>query len=143
MSSANSLFSHDFGELALRNTMHKEDIFYKFTEITTRQERGAYWLSLLQRWINWEKILTVSAAVKIMFPIIPTVVLLIIMGIAMLLIEFVKIFIGKLDEKKGVWKLQNAYNQKKEHLAPFNNELRDTLKEICKKLEIKDKFNGI
>ncbi len=123
--------------------MNKRKALYKLTEVMARQSRGAYWISFLQTYFDPGKIMAYSAWIKILIPQTPTVPLLIGAGIFLFLIEICKYFIGNYDEKKGIWKTQSEYNQKKEHLAPFNNELKNTLKEICKELKIEHKFTEL
>ena len=123
--------------------MDKRTAFYKFAEITTRQSRGAYWINLLQTYFDPSKIIIYSGMIKILFPAFPTSVLIMGSAIFLFLIEFVKYYIGKLDEKMGLWKRQSEYQQKQTHINPLQLEIRDTLIEVCKALKIKSKFKEL
>jgi hypothetical protein len=101
---------------------------------------------LLQDWtINFSGLAAEIAAWKIVLwnYNVPTWLLATILWAKKYVMRIIFYFIGKWDEKKlGFWKAQNEYGQKKQHLAPFNDELRQTLEEICNKLEIKSKFKN-
>jgi intein/homing endonuclease len=123
--------------------MNKARLFYKFSDYTAKQNRGTYWVSLLQTYFDPQKILMYSGLTKILYPEIPNGILFIFFGFVFLLAEGVKVVIGHYDVKLGIWKKQNEYNQKEKHMNPFNNELQDTIKEICKKLKIKHRFKSL
>ncbi len=124
--------------------MNKSHIFYKFSEIETRRNRGTYWIGIVQSLFDPQKILLGVASIKIIFPnYFSNTTLITFFIIYMLLIEFIKYFIGELDERLGLWKKQSEYSAKKDHISPFNFELKETLEGICKKVGSESKFKDL
>lgn len=121
----------------------KRKVFYTYSEITARQDMGAYWLARIQTYFNPYAILSLSAWVKILFPDMNKWILIIGAALLMFSIEFIKYFIGKFSEVTGIWKKISEYNTKKDHVNPFNTEVRATLEEICKKMGIQHHFKDI
>lgn len=127
--------------------MNKRKIFNLYNEFSTRISRGSGLFDLLQDWtINPASLATEVASWKIILwqYNIPVWIIAIICLSKKYIMRIFFYFLGRYDEKKlGFWKAQNEYGQKKEHLAPFNTELKETIEEICKKLNIKSKFTKL
>lgn len=120
----------------------KNKLANTFFDFTTRENRGGYWigtiLNYLHPFYNWQEVLATVAFIKIVFPDFPfrwTVVIIVAYNIIIFyLVMALRWFIGRYDEKKGIWKRQSEYRAKKEHLSPFNVELRKQLEEHTKAL---------
>ena len=52
-------------------------------------------------------------------------------------------FLGRFDEKWGLWKYSSEYTQKKDHISPWNVEVQETLKNIAEKVGAKDEFKEL
>lgn len=123
----------------------------RFTEWRTQRDRGAYWFSFVSTFINVSGLVFMWGMLKIIWWRLTEEgitrmdilfgVFLIIGGI---LIEVVKQKIGKRDMKKWkLWEAEQEYRQKNKTLAPFNLDLTNTLKNICKRLGTKDEFRDL
>ena len=77
------------------------------------------------------------------FPSIPFWTIIVVMAIIGFVMEFVKVAVGYFDFKKGIWKVQAEWHQKKDVISPHNVEMRKTLKAICKKLGIPHHFKEL
>jgi len=138
--------------------MKKREVFNKYNEIDTRIGRGTSLINILQYWtfnpsqlmiqasayqialwaLDGKKLLWITLYTKwISFFMI--VIAIILKDYLMKLINYL---LGRWDEKRlGLWKATNEYNQTKEHISPFNDSLRRTIENICKKVGVKSEFN--
>jgi len=120
----------------------KNKLANSYFDFATREHRGGYWIGRLQYYLspfrNWTAKLGTVAFIKILFPSFPYYITFIIVMayniIGFYSILIIKLFIGRWDERKGIWKRHSEYNAKKEHLSPFNVELRKQLEEHTKAL---------
>jgi len=120
--------------------MDKTQVFHRIIDITTKQTRGDWWITLLQTYFNPQKILLYAGMIKILYPSIPSVPLVIGCVVFFLIKQIAIYFIGDIEKKIGLWEKWSRYNQTEPHMAPWNVEVTNTLKEICQKLNIKNKI---
>lgn len=127
--------------------MEKRRIFYKYTDFTTLQNIGYYWKSQILKWFPVSDTMTKVASWQVIlwglnidFPIWTIAILYIIKYYVM---QFVDWFYGFIAIRSNLYDAQQQYNAKQEHISPVQAETIATLKEICKKLEIKDKFTDL
>lgn len=126
--------------------MNKRKIFENFNDFTTKVNMGNYLLGIIKQYVvNPSVFIQEVASYQIMvmafgakIPSIYIVLLLLFKNWIMIFIHFIG---GIVAKKTGFWKAQSEFQNKKEHISPFNSQLMETVKEICKKLEIKDKFS--
>ena len=121
--------------------IRKKNVLLKITEIMAWDKRGGDWINYFAELVS--NVIFQGALVKIWFPAIPNNLLIGAMVSYWFLRKLLNIVIGWIDFKKGIWKIQSEWGQKTEQIAPWNVEAQNTLKAICKKLEIKDHFNDI
>lgn len=118
---------------------NKEKLFRTFSEFTAEQDRGSYLIGWVKRFVNWDDILARSGFLAILLPIPKIWIFLIVIGVGFLSVV-IKSLLAKKDKRLGLWEAQNRYNATEEHLSPFNVELKSTIKEICKKIDVQDHF---
>jgi hypothetical protein len=123
--------------------MTKTQVFNKVADIIANGNRGDFWITFIQSWFNPEKILIYSGMIKILFPFLENKVLFIGSALFFFITQIIKIVIGKVDIWLGLWKKQNEYNSKADHLAPWNNQVADTLEEICKAVGANSKITKL
>lgn len=128
------------------NQETKDKLFYKFTEFKARQDRGGWLIGFIKGYVYPPGLFVESATFKILLWNfnIPTWQIIIILLFKYYIMIIANTIIGRWDEKKfGFWKAQNNYGAKKEHIAPFNIEIKETMKAICNKLGIEHKFKEL
>jgi len=126
----------------MKRKIDKNKLANTFFDFTTRESRGGYWIGVIINYLHpffaWKESLAIVAYIKIILPNFPLKTIIIIVIIANAVIFYALLtarwFIGRYDEKKGIWKRQSEYSAKKEHLSPFNVELRKQLEEHTKAL---------
>lgn len=128
--------------------MNKKEIFYKYTDWTTLQGIGAGWVGQLKGYIPIGQWIQTSAGYQIaLWAInihwIPYWTILVFLAVKFYVMLFINWFVGKLAIKVGIYKAQQQYGAKKEHLSPYNVEVIGTLEAICDKLGIKSKFTKL
>lgn len=122
--------------------------FIGYSKFEARSGRGKQIFATISDWVSFEKTAIYTTALTLLLPKfnIPTnaYVILILVVLWQIVRRALLYFIGRWDEiKLGFWKKQNEYQSKTEHLSPYNYELRETLKEVCKKFNIEHKFKEI
>jgi len=128
--------------------INRRKIGLKVAEILAYEARGNIWTSMVQGFIPMNNITPfIATFIALKFNSLPfwiPILALIFYNIICRIFWFIaRVKIGNMDMRKGIWSAQQEFNQKKEELNPFNIEVRETLKNICKKLEIENKFKDL
>lgn len=130
-------------------TINKRNLFLKYVELEAFIANGQDLVSKAKRWLRWGTIkeaLLYGGIAKLSVPFLKDVDWWIIL-IGVIIFSFINdalnYFVGKYNFKKGLWKIQNEWGQKTKQNNPYGIELKETLEEICKKLEIKSHFKDI
>ncbi len=123
----------------------KTELFYKYTDFVNLQNIGGYWMNQAMQYIPYGIWITEIAMFKIVFeqfgvPFWLIVAFVICKTYFEMVLRWV---VGKFAIKIGVFKAQDMYTSKKEHLAPFNSELIATLESLCKKVGAESKFSKL
>lgn len=123
----------------------KKKLFYKYTDWTTMQNIGAYWQHQIEQYLPFGVWVSEIAFYTIVFerwgvPFWFIATFVVGKCYADMIIRWV---IGKIIIKTGVYEAQNHYQAKKQEIAPYELEHRNTLKEICKALNVKDHYTEL
>lgn len=123
---------------------NKRRLYLGYVQIEAWRNRGAGWISTFYSWASIgamkDAFLIGGIAKLTVFKDLPIMWFMFIIFILGIIAEVVKIWIGHLDWKYGIAKIQNEWSQKHNINNPFNTELRATLENICKKVGAKSKF---
>lgn len=116
-----------------------------FAKYESYRNRGSYWKDIAFGYLSIptirDAILVGGVAKLSMFPNLSVWTFVILVFIAGLLVEFIKMFVGCIDMKFGIWEKQQDWIQRNATINPWNKQTENTLKEVCKGLNIKDKYN--
>ena len=121
----------------------RRKLFIAFTKWNYLRARGNYWISFLQAFIDWRSLVLYGGILSLKFPKVPLWIWITALIVGGVISEFVKWIIGWFDFKKGIWQIESEWAQKTRQLSPFNLEVKETLIEICRKLDIPNHFNDI
>jgi len=118
---------------------------YRYTDFITLQGIGGYWTQQFVQYVPVGVWITESALYALFFerfgvPFWAIVIFTIFKNYAKMAMRWV---IGKIAIKTEVYKAQNMYGAKQEHIAPFNKELIDQLNAIGNKLGVTSKFTEL
>jgi len=125
----------------------KKALFLKYVKFESFRGRGAYWTNLPTSWFSTGALrdaFLLGGIAKL--TIFQNLSLYWLMGIVFILgigMEFLRAGIGMIDFKYGLWERQNEWSGKNKIMNPYNHEMKETVREICKKLKIKDKFKDL
>jgi len=121
----------------------RRKLFIAFTKWNYLRARGNHWISFVQAFIDWRALVLYGGILSLKFPKVPFWIWIAGLAIIGIVMEFIKWAIGWFDFKKGIWQIEAEWGQKTRQLSPFNVEVKETLTEICKKLNIPHHFNDI
>lgn len=127
--------------------MTKRDLFLWYVQMEAWRNRGAGWIATAYSWLSISALkdafLLGGIAKLTVLKDMPMPIFMMIVFLAGLFMEFVKIFIGWFDFKNGIWKIQNEWSSKHETNNPFGNEMKDQLKAIAEKVGAEIKFKDL
>jgi len=117
-------------------------------KIKNQRDRGAYWINLILSIVNPQTLIATTLLISLKLTQVgyhfSFWLLLVLLAIGGVLLEIAKWRIGRRDYKKWkLWEMEREWEAKNKVAAPFNTDLMETLKEICKRLDIKDKFRDL
>lgn len=139
-------------EVNLKNYNRKlkiKELYFKFLDYRRHVERGNYWMTTLDTYIPYQKLLNYAVTFYGVDVIVRGKSIWWMIGGAVAYVigqvgfEVIKWIIAKKDYEKGVWKYDIEWSQKVEKYQPAFNETKETLKEICNHLGIKHHFNDL
>ena len=128
--------------------MDSKELFYKYTDFYTLKGIGENWVTQIKGYVPLGGWIATAGAYQIALWALnirwvtywEIILFLSIKFYIMILINWLG---GKIAIKIGLYKAQQQYSAKNEYLNPYNVELIETLKAICKKLGIEDKFTKL
>ena len=121
-------------------------IFLWYVQFRAFRGRGIMWVSEIKSLLQidkLEKVALYGGLLILWFPQLrdlPFWVIAIPILIYFIFFEILNVILGWIDFKKGFWKKEQEWGSKNATVAPFNTELRETIKEICKKMGIGHHF---
>lgn len=125
--------------------MNKKELFYKYTDFQTLSNIGASWVGQFKNYVSVTQWVSEAALYKIFLSQWHVSFYLIIAFVVgkyyfWLVGNWV---IGKLAIYIGVYKAQQQYGAKVEHLNPYNKEVISQLEAIGEKLGVTSKFTKL
>ena len=138
--------------------MNKRKAFEKYNDLMARVGRGGYWINQIDGFIPifqmaqeytylqvpiWAFAEWVKSKYGWELGITFVHILVFVIIKHYLKTYIIPYFLGKFDEKWGLWKYTNEFNAKKEHLAPWNVEATKTMNNIAEKVGAKSEFKEL
>jgi len=123
----------------------KSKLFLGISKRLTWRERGNYWYSLFNAFVipDVARVSVIMTFLKVWIPSLSFLAGISIIIVAGFLNEIIKIKMGRFDYEHGIQEELNAFLTKDKKMNPFNDEVRETLKGVCKRLGITHYFKDI
>lgn len=123
--------------------MTKRELWKNYTALKTYINKGDAEISFWSQFFDYAKGAVILTFLKLYWPGLTLKDGIILLLTISVLKVALKIISAVLYKRLGVWKVENEYMAKKEHLNPFNKELVDTLKSICLKIDVSHSFRDL
>ena len=128
--------------------MDKKELFYKYTDFSTLKSIGNAFLSEIKSYLPISDWIGKAGMYQIALWAIHVDWIKYWMILLFLIIKFyAMIFInwlgGRIAIKTGLYKAQQHYNTKQEHLNPYQVELRKTVENIAEAVKAKSEFTKL
>lgn len=133
----------------IKNENKKRNILFSFFDYKNKNQRGSYWIGFIETYIPFHKIIDYAIIMIGVDSIIKqrSLWFVVIGGVAYLFLqvgsEIFKWFIGHLDYKKGIWKVEIDWGQKNEQYNPAYHEVKNTLENIAEKVGAKSGYKEL
>jgi hypothetical protein len=125
--------------------IEKKKLFYRYTDFITLQNIGAFWQNQIEQYFPFGVWVSEIAFYTLVFERFGVPFWLIVVFVVgkCYFDMFLRWVIGKIIIKTGIYEAQNQYTAKKQEIAPYEKENRETLKSLCNAVGAKHHFTEL